>query len=781
MMKGGNSLATINIHSSRICRTCLTEFDLNGSNSGYCPKHRKKRKKEFKRFTNATFVALDGEADTTNNSSKYVLMGIGSDPDKPLINVNGIEWIEVFQYLYEHFIKGNTYIGFFLGYDFNQWFKTLPMERAAMLLTSEGREKRRRRNGKSFLGPFPVDYEGWEWDILGSKRLRIRPKACNHYREKGKPKCKCEELSWMYICDVGPFFQTALINVINPANWDDPIVTDEEFAIIVEGKENRSNAALDAEMIEYNRLENEILERVMRKYDKGLREIGVYLQPDQWYGPGQAAQYWMRHNGAPTAEEIYGCKDGCKLKHSHFDKIIPEWFLESAQFSYYGGWFEQMMHGIIPGISHEYDINSAYPYIIANMPCLLHGKYTKGTGVPYANGEFVDGLWKGDLCLVKATVWSPEIGTDEASYIGAMLHRNKNGGISRPKQTNGWYWYHELQAAYDAECIREIDDEEFYEWVKYEPCDCTPPMAKAQELYDLRLKVGKNTPIGIACKLVLNSMYGKFAQSIGSPVFGNSIYASLITAGCRAMILQAIASHPYGKSDVIMVATDAVYFLHEHKGLVKYPDKKILGDWDHSKKTNLTLWAPGFYWDDKTRKAIAEGERVKFKARGVDAKSFASEIANADTQFRAFGDNPPPIIVQGENGVWHDSGLWPKISYTPSFAMTTCLQALMQNDWSLAGHVRQTADNTQLFNSANPYMKRVNGWYDPEFNICRSDPYGTAPKSDTMEFNGYTISSSTAYSKKFGLEDPFSEESKGRYGLTQDGYVGDEFRNILVG
>lgn len=727
------------------------------------------------------FCALDGEADTSNGHS-YDLFSMGNDSDNPLIINGGIDFFDICEYLYEHYNHGTAYVGFFLGYDWNQWFKTLPMERAAMLLTTEGRAKRKPQRSANPT-PFPVDYNNWEFDILGMKRFKLRPKSCACLKIKNQARCKCPQRDWMYINDAGGFFQTAFINVINPDKWAKGScpVTDKEYQIILKGKERRSDAKLDDEMIEYNKLENEILERVMHLYDEGLRQIGVYLNYKEWFGPGQAAQKWM-HNRAPIKEQIYGCTTlKCQRKHEHFEKIIPDWFLEAARFSYFGGWFEQFIHAIIPGFSYEYDINSAYPYIIANMPCLLHGKYTHGKDIPSEiNGKFVNGIWQGDLCLVKAFVISPE-DVKEYSYIGSMLHRNKAGGISRPKQTSGWYWYHELKAAIDAKCVSEWI--EIYEWVRYEPCNCLPPMKEVENLYKLRLELGKNTPIGIACKLVYNSMYGKFAQSVGSPKYANSIYASLITAGCRTMILQAIASHPKGKSDVIMVATDAVYFLDEHP-TISISDK--LGEWDYQKHSNLTLWAPGFYWDDKTRQRISEHETPHFKARGVNAREFAPMIAYIDEQFKSWGEKMPDIVIKNEKGIFTPNDEWPNVNYKLPFSMTTCLQALMQNNWSKAGKVIQGADNKELFNTSNPYLKRRNGFYDSAYRVYRSEPWNTAPKSLTEEMEIgedskiFTCSMSKPYEKKFGLEDPFSEESKGRFGITQDGYVIDEFQNVLL-
>src|SRR5256885_2771992 len=92
-------------------------------------------------------------------------------------------------------------------------------------------------------------------------------------------------------------------------------------------------------------------------------------------GPGQAAQKWLKNKKITTANEI--------------QETVPIWFLEAARASYFGGWFEIMMHGMVPGITYEYDINSAYPYIISSLPCLLHGEYKGGSGKPPENSRYV--------------------------------------------------------------------------------------------------------------------------------------------------------------------------------------------------------------------------------------------------------------------------------------------------------------------------------------------------------------------------------------------------------
>lgn len=669
------------------------------------------------------FVAIDGEGEMVNGRHEYVLLGIGNDQ---LCDEQGLQWYEIFEFLYSHYEKHVSYIGFFLGYDFTQWFKTLPESKAHRLLTKQGIASRKH---SKIPVPHPVQCRNWQFDILGNKRFRFRPKVCDcEYAT-----CKCPfQNDWMYICDAGPFFQKAFLAVIKPEDWPPGTITQEEYDDIKTGKEKRSSAHLGEEMMHYNRLENDILCRIMTLLNRAFVDIGINLKKNKWFGPGQAAQEWLKGR-APTREEI--------------EDYVPEWFREFARESYYGGWFEIFVHGLVPGITYEYDINSAYPFVIANLPCLLHGTYARGTGQPTIDLE------QKEIVLVRACVSN---GGDNRRYTGAMPHRNKRGGISRPLKTVGTYWLSELMAAERAGCI---DDIQYYEWTKYTPCNCPCPMQEVENLYLLRLERGKNTPFGTACKLVYNSMYGKFAQSIGEPLFGNAVYASLITSGCRTMILDAIATHPKGWESVAMVATDGVYFMDEHPGMDLSSSE--LGKWDVTEKKNMCIFKPGVYWDDKARNNIQEGKAPAFKARGVSARDFANCIFDIDFRFAEWtGDYIGPEE-------------WPSISYTPQFNMTTALQALIQHDWELAGLVR---DDREMIQDSCPAEKRIPvAIYDPEYEIYRTNP---------RRYEEYV---SKPYEKRFGdtsemaSDIPFTQEWQEKNGITPDEGVADSFVRVLTG
>jgi hypothetical protein len=664
------------------------------------------------------FVCVDGEGVTLpDGTHRYVLLGVGQ---QQISNPEGLSFLECIEFLWTQFRTGSVaYTGFFLGYDFVQMFRSLPEERARMLLSAEGRAKRKPKNPRR-VQPFPVEYMGWEFDILGTKRLRIR---------------KAGAARWMHICDTGSFFQKSFLKVIDPREWSDPVVTQAEFEEISRGKARRSSASLDDTMRHYNARENEILARVLCRLNEGFQSLGVYLRPSQWFGPGQAAQAWL---------------DDRAITNEALSQIVPYDVLEAARKSYFGGWFEIMAHGLIPGITYEYDINSAYPTAIAKLPCLEHGRWEH------------NGTSSSPYCLLYARVR----GTDD--YIGSMPHRDAVGNISRPDRTEGWYWEHELVAAQSAGIVSgapAILDR----WV-YVPCECKPPLREVGDLYSLRLQVGKKTPLGIAIKLLLNSLYGKFAQTIGKPKFGNPIYASLITSLCRTMILNAIATHPDGPSGVLMVATDGVYFRSPHPTL---PCSSLLGEWDKAEKSNITLFKPGVYWDDTTRAQIAREEAPVFKARGVNARDFGKVLADVDMQFRRMANGEPRMLNRSKSrlpesmlailanesiGFW-----WPEVEFPLEFAMVTATQALQWGRWEAAGTVLPNPMGKQ---SSNPYSKRGNpGWED---GILRTSPKRNDP---------YTPS--YPYEKRFGIEDPFSDESREMQGITPEGLSMNLIREAL--
>jgi len=656
-----------------------------------------------------TFIGIDGEGVArADGSHDYVLLTVGDEclrHDGP----GRLTWREIFPFLYECFEKDPhaAYVGFYLGYDFTQWLRTLPRDRAKMLFSKEGIAKRRRKQSGKNPRPFPVHigdarnpYQ-WEIDILGMKRFKIRPGVGSH----AKPDVKNHH-KWMNICDVGAFFQSSFLVVLKglmgKKGDDESVLSKAEYETIKQGKERRASAVLDDEMIRYNLLECNLLSRVMPLLNDGFKSCGIKLTAQQWFGPGQAAQEWMKNIEAPTREIV--------------EATVPIWARDVGRKTYYGGWFEIPAHGHIPGETWEYDLNSAYPKAISELPCLLHGTWKQGTCTTLKEIEKI-----ANRTLV--AVHGLAQGSDER--MGTLMHRTRKGIILRPRRTSGWYWLHEIQAAMRAGMIDTFTPDE---WVSYEGCNCPKPFRAMLDLYQERLRVGKNTPRGKAMKLIYNSAYGKCAQSVGQPKFANPIYASLITCSCRTRVLDAIATHPKKTRDLLMVATDGVYFKTRHLGLEIDPERlgawseSVLEDGHTSEIQNLLLFMPGLYWDDRARRAFAKGD-VKLKSRGVPGRAMARKILEADQQFEQFG----PHVSDEGNFVPYE---WPTVEIDIEFSMTTPSQALARGKWEICGCVTSTSKRTI---TASPHQKR-RGIQERDRGIWFSEPYDESESIESMPY-----------------------------------------------
>lgn len=718
-----------------------------------CRNNRRNKRADLRH--DLSFVGVDGEGvNRPDGAHDYVMLSVG----ERTLHKDGrrLTLVEILDFLWEcknEHAKGTVFVGFFLGYDFGQWFRQLPEERARLLYKPELR-KGQRRSGKRI--PDPVVYEGWEIDILNNRRFKLHPHQ--HVKSDYNTHCRNRTCDYdfgprpgpiqlpqspMYVCDTGSFWQTSFLDVINPANWSGASVcTNTEFQIVAEGKADRGtvveygDSSFIPEMARYNILENDILSRVTERLNRGFvdNDISIRLRGTHWFGPGQAAEAWLRMvDQRLTGQEIRKARtivstvSGVEENRGGITsdenyRALPSWFREAAQASYYGGWFEIPMHGHV-GTLFEYDVNSAYPAVIATLPCLhTHGKhtgvYTRGSGNSYPSMGYT---------ILYCTVG----GSDR--YIGTMPYRDRYGRILRPTAVKGWYWKHEIQAAIRAGLVDTVD---VHEWYHYKPCHCAEPFAMddigIRRMYNLRLQMGKNTPAGKALKLVYNSAYGKTAQSIGSPKYANPVYASLITAGCRTLILDAISSHPRGTASVAMVATDGVYFTDRHPSLPL--SKTELGLWDETIKQDMCLLMPGVYWDRVARERLREGKAPKLKSRGISARDLAAQIEMIDDEFE--------MLRLAIDGMEPRSVEWPVFDINVKLMITSPQLALHRGKWEQAGEV--LTDVVRRV-SANPISKRDETQTYLDGDIIRTMPH---------HFPVTAAPITTPYDKRFGYHDP---------------------------
>ncbi len=612
------------------------------------------------------FVGVDGEGITVDGVHRYVMLSVG---DVTLWRGGrDLTHTDVFPFLYEQYQDQTAhwqtklgmrprvaFVGFYLGYDFTRWVRSLSASRGTLLFNAA---MRKRKGSGGNPTPFPVYVGGWDIDILGLRRFKLRPHACPSRNDVcwvcgAEPGEQSKAEPWMYVCDTGSYFQAPFLTVIHPDNWaDDKPCTLEEYETIQIGKGNRdatvtgTDTTYYADMQRYNTLENRVLARAMTILDKGFRSAGVKLNVSEYYGPGQAVQRWL---------DIQ-VKSGRWLSHKQIESVVPGWALEAFRDAYYGGRFEIAIHGHIPTPVTERDIVSAYPDAMRRLPCLCSSYgWSWGDVEPPSDADIV-------------LLYGRFHGSN--SRLGGLPLRTKQGRILYPHHTAGWYLQSEVEAAHTAGLI---DSWEVRRWVAYkQQCDHEPPLTELATLFTLRQSVGKATPYGVALKLLLNSCYGKFAQSIGTPKYANPVYASMITSHTRTLILDAIAKHPDKADAVAMIATDGIYFLSPHPE----PTGSKLGDWEQDIRRNMCLMKPGVYWDDATRQG------GKFKARGISAAAMRGKIPTLD---RAFNDMRTSL----DNG---DATNTPEIHIEAPFAIISPQLALHRGKWELCGHVEWNID-----------------------------------------------------------------------------------------
>src|SRR3954467_7343596 len=156
------------------------------------------------------------EVEIREPSHEYVMLSVG---DQTLHrNGESLEHDEIFAFLYEQYLENQdaAFVGFFLGYDFTQWLKSLSDFEGWSLLTKDGIARRTPTKEEARF-PWPVRSADWEFDILGMKRFKLRPrvdyadrpeKITNHKDGTMSVK-RVHPYKWMFICDAGSFFQAS--------------------------------------------------------------------------------------------------------------------------------------------------------------------------------------------------------------------------------------------------------------------------------------------------------------------------------------------------------------------------------------------------------------------------------------------------------------------------------------------------------------------------------------------------------------------------------------------
>lgn len=125
-------------------------------------------------------------------------------------------------------------------------------------------------------------------------------------------------------------------------------------------------------------------------------------------------------------------------------------------------------------------------------------------------------------------------------------------------------------------------------WVPTTTCSCRPFDWVGEWYLRRQEMVANGDPREHWIKVIVNSLYGKMAQTVGKPQWHSWLWAGMITAHTRAQLLDAIAQDPEA---VVMTATDAVYSI---RGL-DLPISASLGDWEGQALGSAFVVQSGFF------------------------------------------------------------------------------------------------------------------------------------------------------------------------------------------
>jgi hypothetical protein len=463
-------------------------------------------------------------------------------------------------------------IGFSLGYDYAKWFEGLPNHLLYDLPRPE------RRQGKH--GPGSRTYGEWFDDdgTCGFYRLNyVKGRFSLRKVLQGEHVKKCpvvhERRGWRHECpgcrpkrrvtvwDIFAFFQASFVRACK--EWG--VVTEEEFREIEAMKLRRGQFTLGEwpEVKDYCGQECKKLAELGERLTLAHEEAGLKLT--SYYGAGSTASRMLKV--AFDAQRFIG-------------PTPPEMRIAVAS-AFFGGRFEVSRIGPVARRCWSYDIASAYPYQFTFLPCLAHGRWelVRGRSLQRRIEGARIAIVRYDLPatskvpdvrdLSSSAPWGPfpfrahglndRKETASSRSASSLAKLPSNGSILYPAASGGgWVYGGELLAGqryFDNVVPREA-------WIYHQACACRPfcdagNRPTMPEQYKKRLEWGKEGR-GIVIKLGTNSCYGKTAQSVGeAPPFQSFVWAGMVTSGCRAMLLDAMARAGDWR-EIVMTATDGI-------------------------------------------------------------------------------------------------------------------------------------------------------------------------------------------------------------------------------
>lgn len=493
--------------------------------------------------------------------------------------------------------RGKDFVLYGASYDFNNWCRIFGLSNVKLLASG----------GYIFCGPYVVQWmSGYKFEIRKlalpgkkgtlrgwkAKRAGVNHKDVEEIGYQRLPDGRVGLVFW----DVLPFWQCKFTDALAKTFGSIP-------TLIEEGKAARGSFVHDKiEWVsKYNKLECTLLVSMMEHLRDWFKVVDIDLR--SWNGPGAGAKALLRshpvheHNGRVLS------KDGRKAK----GYLCPSEVLDAALGSYAGGRNQLLKIGTVDH-AYEYDIISAYPSAMCDLPCLTHGEWEHVT--EYDQYSF--GVWK-------VSYESTLPIHDYANLYPLFARSHKTGQIHYPYRVED-RWAHTVEVnsalRYDPDGVTIQEGWVWRPWI----CDYAKPLSWVRDVFKQRLwyKANHQEGASLALKLCLNSLYGSIAQARGGtldkpPPTQQLLWAGAITAAIRAKLLDAAKS---AEADICHMATDGIISLSP----LKVDIGEDLGQWEAKELHNVMLVQYGVYFAD---------EKSRYRGFSIpddDVKKFRSQI-----------------------------------------------------------------------------------------------------------------------------------------------------------
>jgi len=460
--------------------------------------------------------------------------------------------------------------------------------------------------------------EGGEGDLLtfdthSSLGIATSPKRRMYveYRPMGD---RMEGNRRLDIHDTGTAFTGGLEVALS--EWQ-PTLSDAELAAIAWGKQARKDGfagATNEQIEKYSEAECVGHARMCRKLIDSIADAGhIPMEPSQLFGSGSIASAALDYYGVATRKQSIVCD--APVRDLTIDQL--------PTMTYFGGLIETPVLGQLSMAVDEADINSAYPSHMLSLPCMRegHGRWVSKPGAKLRE------VPSGSLGYVLAS-W-----VVETESTPPFLVRTKEGLVRQPLiGAKIWVSLPEYEAA-----IEQFGNKVTAHHVAFytQECECANPLLFLSELYDKRAAIKKEMKplekadgshttdsawlllycFQLAIKLVINSIYGKFAQrrpQLGR--FTNMHYASHITGCTRAQVRKESWLREKQGGTIVYTHTDSVLSIRGNPS----DGGNALGAWGLEKQSlGFTVIQPGL--------AVAI-ERGKIASRGCGAKEFRDGV-----------------------------------------------------------------------------------------------------------------------------------------------------------